>query len=138
MAQRLGVWALAGEHQHVEPVLIAWAPAPEDPGPRHALHGPALLRADGLFPGTTSVGASGLHLHERDQAAAPHDQVEVVPPHSVAMGFDAPAPLDQPPASRDLGLPAVAVALVSPVGWGNTGGGHAGMMATVCDSGSSH
>jgi hypothetical protein len=129
MAEGLGAWPVAREHQDVEPVLIAWAPASQDPRPRHALHRPALLRADGLLPGATPIGASGLDLDEGDQVAAPHDQVEIVPAHPKAMGLHPPALTDEPVASGDLGLPAIAVAGIGPVGRWNVGGGHARMIA---------
>src|SRR5262245_36891108 len=90
-------------HRHqVEPVLIPRAPVPEPPPQRHPLDQPALDRADRFDRRPAAEGAASLHLDERDQAAPPHYQVEIMAADSEAVRFHLPAARYQEAHRRSL------------------------------------
>lgn len=75
----------------IEAVQIAGPAVPRPPHFGQLGHGAALAPPDGLGSDTKLGPRAGLHLYERDEIVAAHDQIQVVPAQAETMIQDAPA-----------------------------------------------
>ncbi len=67
------------DRDHLEPDPDARVlRVPRQPHPRRGAHAAALLGVDGTESAAEATASSLLHLHEREVAATPDDQVELV------------------------------------------------------------
>jgi hypothetical protein len=79
------------DRQQVEPIAISPPPVPNPPAFRGPGQSPALLPPHRLERRAARPRATGLHLHECDQEAAPSDEIHVVAAEPEAVRLDGPA-----------------------------------------------
>lgn len=130
MPQLLPRGSIAGQHDHIEAVLVADPTVLEDPPPGDALNGAALSVDDRFFASTAAIAAPRLDLDEGHQRTAPSNEVEIVATEPKAVSLNAPTGGDQKVTGGHFGLPAIAVATVSPFVGSFRGSLHAQMIAT--------
>jgi hypothetical protein len=116
--------------QQVEPVLVIGAPIAEPPNAGHPGYVSLLSPADCLQPRSAGVGATSLHLHERDRVPLTNDQVDVMAAQLESVGFNHPAARREIGNRVALSLKSEHMALIFPFsGRGESAGySHAAMI----------